>query len=155
MPIGTPVIPSSYQTNRQDLCDALEALIDAFIVSENYEIGRVFLMDMPDTFTAEGPTIAIGEITESVVHDMQTRTTTFSGSLFWLDVFPSHEEYRARVNTWADHMRDLFTENPSIVNAASGVLEQVAFMEDERQQGAFTIAAPHVDFVFRIQEGYR
>ncbi len=59
------------------------------------------------------------------------------------------------MNAFADHMRDLFTENPRIVNPGAGELYQTGFMEDERQQGAFTIAAPHVDFIFRIQEGYR
>lgn len=151
----TPILPSSYQSDRQDLCDALEALIDAFIQQQSYTIGRVFLMSMPDNYMAEGPIIAIGDITEQVVHDAQTRTTTFSGSLFYLDTFPDHAEYRARVNAFADKMRDLFTENPRIVNPDAGELYEQGFAEDERTQGPFTFGAPHLDFVYRIQEGYR
>ena len=151
----TPVIPTTYTSNRQDLCDGLAALVDAFIVSEDHEIGRMFLDEIPDSFTAEGPLIVIGEITEEVVHDAQTRTTTFRGALFFFDTFPDHGEYRRRVNAFADHMRDLFTENPRLINPAAGELYQIAFQEDERTQGRLTFGAPHIDWIYRIQEGYR
>lgn len=151
----TPVIPTSYQSDRQDLHDAIEALVDAFIASESYAIGRKFLGELPDSFFTEGPLIVIGQITEQIVHDVQTRTTTFSGSLFFIDTTSDHEEYSTRVNTFADRMRDLFTENPRLVNPGAGELYQTAFTEDERAQGRFTFGAPHVDFIYRIQEGYR
>lgn len=151
--VFTPIEPTDTQTDRQDLCDALAAMVDAFIVANTWQVGRKFLSELPDSFLGEGPLIVIGAITERVTHDIQTRTTVFSGSLFFFDSFTSHEEYRVRVNTFADMMRDWFTANVRLVNPAAGELRQVGFMEDERTQGRFTFGAPHVDFEYEIQEG--
>ncbi len=149
----SPVIPPSYRTDRADLRAAIGAMVDAFIQSESYQIGRMFLSEMPDNFMAEGPLIVISDIGEEVVHDIQTRTSTFRGSLYWIDVFPDHDEYARRVDIFADHMRDLFTYNARLVDPAAGELYQAAFSEEERSQGPFTFGTPHVDFVYRVQVG--
>lgn len=149
----TPVIPASYQTDRQDLNDALGVLIDAFIVSESYAVGRKFMSEMPDSLTGEGPLIVLGDITETVQHTMQLRITTFSGSIFYIDSFPSRTEYNTRVNAFADRMRDLLTYNVQITG--KGELRQVSFAEDERQQGRIIVGAPHVDYEYIVQEGYQ
>ena len=83
----TPVIPvpPNTQTNRQNLDAALAALIDAFIVSESYAVGRVWKSAMPANLTGEGPLIVMGDVTEAISHDWQTRTTTFTGDLFYVD----------------------------------------------------------------------
>jgi hypothetical protein len=150
----TPVIPSSYQTDRQDLNDALAAIIDAFIQSEDYAVGRVFASEMPDSFTGEGPMIVLGDITERIRHTMSLRITVFSGDLFYVDWFTDRAEYNRRVNTFADRMRDLFTYNVSTVNP-SAELRQVGFEEGEFRQGQLVFGAPSVKWEYTIQEGYQ
>jgi len=150
----TPVIPASYQTNRQDLNDAIEALIDAFIVSESYAVGRVFVSELPDSITGEGPMIVLGDITETIRHTMQLRITTFNGDLWYLDWWTDRVETNARVNRWADRMRDLFTYNVSLVNA-NAELRQIGFEEGELRQGNIVVNAPHITFQYVVQEGYQ
>lgn len=150
----TPIAPTDTQTDRQDLCDALAAMVDAFIVANAWQVGRKFLAELPDSFFGEGPLIVIGAITERVAHDIQTRTTLFSGSLFLFGPSQaSHAEYRALVNAFADKMRDWFTANVRLPNPGAGELRQVGFLEDERTQGRFVFGAPHVDWEYVIQEG--
>lgn len=150
----TPVIPTSYQTDRQDLNDAIAAIIDAFIVSENYGVGRKFQSEIPDSFTGEGPLIVLGDIVEEIQHTMSLRITKFSGDLFYVDWFTDRAEYNARVNRYADRMRDLFTENRSTVNS-NAELRQVGFREGEFRQGQLVFGAPSVQWEYIIQEGYQ
>jgi len=149
----TPVIPPSYQTDRQDLNDAMAALIDAFIASESYAIGRMFLTEVPDGYMGEGPLIVLGDIVETIEHTMQIRITTFTCSMFYIDLITDRAEVNTRINTFADRMRDLLTYNPQITG--KGELHQTGFSEDERTQGRFVFAAPHVDFEYVVQEGYQ
>lgn len=149
----TPVIPTppNTQTNRANLMAALVALIDAFIASESYTCGRVYKSAMPDSLVGEGPMIVLGDVQEAVVHDWQTRTTTFSGNLYYVDWVTSPEETADRVDRWADFMRDLFTANKSLLT--DGVLEQQGFQEGELAQGTLVFAAPSIQFTYVIQEG--
>lgn len=150
----TPVIPGSYQSNRQDLNDALEAIINAFIASESYAIGRKFMSEMPDLVAGEGPLIILGDISEAIQHTMQLRITTFTGSLIYLDWITARGEYNTRVNRFADKMRDLFTYNRSTVNP-DAVLQQTGFEEGEMQLGNLTFGVPQVNYTYVIQEGYQ
>ena len=150
----SPVIPSSYQTNRQDLNDALAAIMDAFISSENYAVGRKFMSEIPDSFTGEGPLIVLGDINEEIQHTMQVRITRFSGEVFYVDWFTDRGEYNARVNRFADRMRDLFTANVSTVNT-NAELRQIGFSEGTFQQGQLVFGAPSVKYQYIIQEGYQ
>lgn len=153
MPPETPVIPASYQTDRQDLFSALDSLINAFIVSESYAVGRVFWPELPDNLQGEGPIIAVGDVTEEVQHTMQLRLTTFRGTLWYIDFITERREYNARVNRWADRMRDLFTYNRGIVG--QGELRQVGFQEGELRQGNSVLGAPALTFEWAVQEGYQ
>lgn len=150
----TPVIPASYQTDRQDLNDAMEAIINAFIVSESYAIGRKYASELPDLVTAEGPLIILGDITEAIEHTIQLRITKFTGSLQYLDWITARGEYNTRVNRFADHMRDLFTYNARTVNP-DAELYQTGFTEGTLVVGNMTFGVPQVDFTYDIQEGYR
>jgi len=149
----TPVIPvpPNTQTNRQNLDAALAALIDAFIVSESYAVGRVWKSAMPANLTGEGPLIVMGDVTEAISHDWQTRTTTFTGDLFYVDWVTDPDELNDRVNRWADKMRDLFTANAELLIV--GVLQQTGFQEGELNQGGLVFAAPSIQFTYVIQEG--
>jgi len=150
----TPVIPSSYQTDRQDLNGAIAALIDAFILSESYAVGRIFWSEVPASLTGEAPMIVLGDIVESVSHDMQVRITTFTGTLWYIDWITDRAEFNTRVNRWADRMRDLFTYNVSLVNPKAE-LRQTGLQESELRQGDIVVGAPSLTFQYIVQQGYR
>jgi hypothetical protein len=152
----TPVLPPTYtpQTNRVDLHDALETLVDAYIAAASYTLGRQWQSSLPDSFTGEGPLIVLGDITETIRHDAQLRHTVFAGSLFYVDFITDRQETGARIDAWSDYMRDLFTYNMSLVDPAQ-VLVQVGFAEGEFTQGSLVFAAPSVIWEYRVQEGYR
>ena len=146
----TATVPSSWQTRRQDLNDALSAIIAAFQAAVPGVIRRQW-SELPDTLMAEGPFIYLGDITESIQHDAQTRTTTFTGVIGYVDTLADREETNTRINVFADYMRDLFTANVRIM--PTGVLVQTGFTEGELGQGNVRMTDPHLTFVFRIQEG--
>jgi len=146
-----PIIPTSYQTDRQDLNDALEALIDAFIQSTNYGVVRKFWSQMPASLTGEGPMVVLGDITEAVKHDESLRITVYTGSIWYIDWLTDPAEYNTRVNTFADMMRDLFTANPTI--SPRGLLEEVGFQEGEIRQGTLVFGAPQLLFRWNVLEG--
>lgn len=152
----TPVLPPTYtpQTDRQDLHDALETLVEAYIVQAGYLLGRQWQSSLPDSFTGEGPLIVLGDIIETIRHDSQLRQTIFSGSLYYVDFITDRSETGARVDAWADYMRDLFTYNRSLVNP-NHVLVQVGFSEAEFSQGSLVFAAPSIQWEYRVQQGYR
>lgn len=150
-PAFTVVVPSSYTTDRQDLNDALGAIIDAYIASNSYAIVKKFWSEMPATLTGDGAMVVLGDITEVVTHDISLRTTIYTGSVYFIDWLTEPEVYNARVNTFADQMRDLFTANPTITGR--GLLQQVGFQEGELRQGTATFGAPQLLFSYTVQEG--
>jgi len=146
-----PIIPSSYQEDRVELMEAIEALIDAFIASQSYAIGRIFWSELPASLTGEGPMIVLGDINEAIKHDISLRTTVWTGTVTWVDWLSDPGEASLRASVFADHMRDLFTANPTITGR--GLLEQVGFLEAELRQGQLVLNAPQVLFTYTVQEG--
>jgi len=151
MTLNAVIIPSSYQTDRQELNDALEAIIQAFIASTSYEVVKKFWSELPATLMGEGPFVALGDLTETIRHTEGLRITLFTGSLWYVDWITDPSEYNTRVNRFADMMRDLFTANPTI--SSRGLLQQVGFQEGELHQGSATFGAPQLLFTFNVQEG--
>lgn len=151
MTLNAVVIPSSYQSNRQELDDALEAIIDAFIASNSYAIVRKFWHELPRTLTGEGPFVAVLDVNETITHTEGLRITLFTGSLVYVDWLTDPQELNTRINTFADQMRDLFTANPTITNR--GLLQQVGFRVGEMSQGNLRFAAPELMFTYNVQEG--
>ena len=147
----TPIIPSSYQEDRVELIAAVQALIDAFIVSQSYSIGRIFWSELPASLTGEGPMIVLGDINEAIKHDISLRTTVFTGTIIWVDWLTDPDEASARAAVFADHMRDLFTANPTITGR--GLLEQVGYQEAELRQCQLTFNAPQLLFTYTVHEG--
>lgn len=147
----TPIIPSSYQSDRQDLNEAIQALIDAFIQSQSYAIGRIFWSELPASLTGEGPMIVLGDINEAIRHDISLRTTVWTGAIWYIDWLTDPDETNTRVSVFADHMRDLFTANPTITGR--GLLQQVGFQEAELRQGELVFTAPQLLFTYTVQEG--
>lgn len=148
-------IPTTYNTNREDLYRAVEALIEAFIASEDYEVGRAYRSAL-ETLTGEVPVVVLGDVSETIVHDAQTRRTVFGCTMWYIDWMTSREEYIARVNRWADRIRDLFTYNARILrDETDGELVQTSFTPGELTQGKVTLGAPSITFELRVQGGYR
>lgn len=147
----TPIIPSSYQEDRVELIEAIQALIDAFIVSQSYSIGRIFWSELPSSLTGEGPMIVLGDINETITHDISLRTTVFSGTITWIDWLTDPDEASMRAAIFADHMRDLFTANPTITGR--GLLQQTGYQEAELRQGQLAMNAPQLLFTYTVQEG--
>jgi len=151
MPLNPVVIPSSYQTNRQDLDDALEAIMNAFIASNSYAIVRKFWHELPATLAGEGPFVAVADVQETIRHTEGLRITLFTGSMYYVDWITDPIEYNTRVNLFADQMRDLFTANPTITNR--GLLQQTGFQTGELSQGNLRFGAPQLLFTYNVQEG--
>ncbi len=152
----TPVIPSEYQQDRQDLHDVISAIMDAFIASENGQVGRAYAASFPASLQGELPLIVMGDIEEAIVHTTQLRITTFTGTVWYVDRFPEREAYSTRVNTWADRMRDLFTANGHIVldDGLEAEMHQTTVQEGELRQGNVVFGAPGLTFVMTVQRGY-
>lgn len=146
-----PVIPPDYSSHRADLYEALGALVDAFIASESYQCGRAFRTSVPDTLTAEVPLIVIGDVTEQSQPTIQLRVTTFTVQLYYLDWITARAEFVARVNRWADRMRDLLRFNARLI--PDGVLVHTGFQPGEMQQGKVVLGAPYVTILYEVQDG--
>lgn len=147
----SPVIPTSWQTNRADIQAAIVAIVDAFIASTDYAIVRKVWHTMPQSLAGEGPFVAIGAITETVRHTEGLRITTFEGTLAYVDQLQDNMEVDDRINVWSDRMRDLFTANARII--PFGMLEQTGLEEGELSQGALRFAAPTLAWRYVVQEG--
>lgn len=147
----TVIIPTSYQEDREQLNQALIAIMDAFIASTDFAIIRKAWSELPASLQGEGPFVALGDITETIKHDISLRTTVYTGSIWYVDWMTDREEYNTRVNVFADHMRDLFTANPTITGR--GLLQQTGFQEGELQQGQAVFGAPQLNFTYTVQEG--
>lgn len=148
---ATPVIPTDWTSSRQDLNAALEALIQAFIASTDYAVVRKFWSELPQSVTGEGPAAILTEVTEAITHDQGTRNTLFEGRLVYIDFITDPVEVNARINLWADRMRDLFTANARIL--APYMLEQTGFQEGELEQGMVRVQAPYITFRMVVLEG--
>lgn len=151
-----PVIPTEYQRDRQDLHDVISAIVDAFILSENGQVGRAYASSMPASLQGELPIIILGDIEENTIHTTQLRITTFTGTLWYVDRFPERGAYSDRVNVWADRMRDLFTANGHITldDGLEMEMHQTTLQEGELVQGNVTFGAPGLQFVGTVQRGY-
>ncbi len=151
MPPITPVIPSSWQTDRADLNDALVSLIEAFRTNVSMTVVRKMFSELPNTLTGEHPFVYIGDITEDIHHDASTRSTVYHGTIGFVDTLVNPIETNDRVNVFADYMRDLFTANAALVG--QGVLEQTAFAEGEITQGTIRRTNAILTFTWSVLEG--
>lgn len=146
----TPVVPTSFSTERADLYDALGDLIDAFMASVP-DVVRKHWTALPRTLAGEKPFLYIGPVDEAIVHDFQTRITTFTGFIGYVDTDVDPQESQARVNAFADYMRDLFTANPRLVDNTE--LRQTGFTQAYRDEGGAYVTDPHVNFEYVRQVG--
>lgn len=154
MPTYTATIPSNSQTDRQDLNDAMSAILAAFI-TVHPTVVRKYWSEVPPTIVGEGPFVYLGDITEAVAHDMQTRGTVFSGHIGYVDTLADMPATNRRVNVFADFMRDMFTSNSRITSqsGSTGLLEQRGFQEGEITQGNARLTDCRLFFTYSILRG--
>jgi|GEM_PF-2684173 len=148
----SPVVPiTKWETNRQDLNDALTAMIAAFqAVVPN--VIRVQYSEIPASMTGEVPLVYLDAITETILHDKGLRGTTYSGSIGYIDTSPDNEEANTRANIFADYMRELFTANARVLT--NGILQQTRLAEAPASQGPLTGFMHLVlDFEYVVQQG--
>jgi hypothetical protein len=166
---GTAVIPSSFQTDRQDVHALLIAIADAWISYAEtngivHGLVRKRWHTLPEDLSDEGPFVYITEISERIVHDYGTRTTTFEGGLAYVDVLSDPEQTDDRVNSFADYMRDVFTANVETIAAyfgalgipRSGMFEEISAQDEPPlHEGPYPFAHFVVRWRYVVQGGYR
>lgn len=149
----SPIIPiTSWETDRQDLNDALMAMVAAFqgVVPG---VVRKAWSEIPASLTGETPLIYLGDITEALLHDSGLRGTTYTGSVGYVDVAADNQEANTRANTFADYMRELFTANYHLVSGR-GILQQTALREAAIDQGELRGFMHLVlEYTYVVQEG--
>lgn len=146
----TPIPPSATQTDRADINAFLGAILAAFIAA-NPTVVRKQWSDVPASLTGEGPFVYLGNITEAITHDSGIRRTVFTGTLNYVDVLVDSQQTNARMNAFADFIRDWLTANARIL--PPGILEQTSATEGEMAQGAVRMAELVVEWTWTVQEG--
>ncbi len=160
-PIVTPV---NLSPSRQALNDALSALLTAFIAA-NPTVVRKYWSEVPQSLTGEGPFVYQGPINETIVHDVGTRSTLFTGYIGYVDILADPQETNTRINAFADFMREWFTANYWVlVNTTQGgnpipyygILQETALIDGptELVQGAnVRLTDVRLEFTFNPLEG--
>lgn len=162
----TATIPTTFTTDRQDVHDLLMAIATGWIAycQTNFTgltpgIVRAARHTMPEDLSGEGPLVFIGEIHERITHDMQTRETVFEGDLAYADTLGEPEETDARVNAYADYMRDTFTANVDAIEKStgrSGMFEQYEAMDvPPLHEGPYPFGHFLIRWRYVVQGGYR
>jgi hypothetical protein len=158
---GTAVIPTTFQTDRQDIHALVIAIADGWItycqtnaIAEGIVRARWHVL--PETLDGEGPFVYLSEITERITHDMQTRTTVFEGGVGYVDTYGDPEEVDDRINAFSDYMRDVFTYNAQTMDSGHGVFEEYEAADaNPLHEGPY----PYPHFMIRwryvVQGGYR
>ena len=152
-------VPANLSPSRQALNDALSAILAAFMTA-NPTVVRRYWSELPASLNGEAAFVYQGPINETIAHDAGTRSTTFRGSLGYVDFIGDPEETNTRCNTFADFMREWFTANYHIlVNTSSGpyygILEQTALIDGptELVQGSTRMTDVRLEFTFNPLEG--
>lgn len=162
----TAVIPTTFQRDRQDVHDLLNAIAAGWIAycRANFTgtaagIVRASWHTLPESLDGEGPFVYISEITERIVHDYGTRTTTFEGGLGYVDVLSDPEETDTRINAFSDYMRDVFTYNARTIESdtgRSGMFEETEAMdENPLREGPYPYGHFMIRWRYVVQGGYR
>jgi hypothetical protein len=131
-----PVIPSNLQSDRQDLRNAIMALLGAVQTAKPGIINQAWRARPAGV--GEFPLAYISDINESSIHDGGTRTSTFTGSIVYVDTLSNATETKARVDIFLDYIRDLLTANYDIVAQevpSAGKFEQIGVTDVEESWG--------------------
>ena len=147
----TPVIPSVWETDRQDLNDALGLMIAAFQAVQP-DVVRKAWSEIPASYTGETPLVYLGDIVETIQHTPAIQWQEFTGQIGYVDTSPDNQEANERANTFADFFRELFKVNYHLL--PRGYLQQTGLSEAPATQGPLTGFMHLVlTFTFTVQEG--
>lgn len=145
------VIPSSWDPLRQDLNDALMAMIAGFQAVVPTAVRKAW-SEIPQSYTGETPLVYLGEITEGITHDSGLRTSLFTGLIGYVDVSPDNQEANTRANSFADYFREVFTANARVI--PPGILQETGLREAPAAEGPLTGFMHLVlDYTYKVQEG--
>jgi hypothetical protein len=151
----TAVTPSNLQTNRADIRDALMALL-ASAQAATGSFNQAWRARPAGV--GEFPLVYLGAINEpKIVHDMQTRVTTFTGSIVYVDTLALASETGARVDAFLDYMREVMTYNFDILSQkipGAGKLAQTGVSDVEETWGTnVETTATAIFWTLDMQEG--
>ena len=155
----TPAVtlPTVYGTWRQDVHAALMAMLDAFrAAAPTQGIIHMDYHTLPDSLAGDNPFTYIGDFTEDVNFSNQVRTTTFTGTLGYVEsVGPDRQALDDHINAFMDLMRDLFTLNICVL--PPGILAITSGDKGPREirQGELVYGHAEIAWEFVVQEGYR
>lgn len=147
-----PVLPTDWQTQRQDIQAAITAMVNLFVASYANYIRKVW-QERPQSATGEGPFIYIGRIIETITHDAGLRQTKFAGRIGYVDVLADPSETNTRINVFGDFMREVMTANARMLPA--GIFQEEGFDDSpEFKQGASVyLTDVQIDWTFVVLEG--
>lgn len=147
----TPVIPTTWDTTSLYISQFIDAIIAGFQAAVPGVIRKQW-SDIPASFTGEVPLVYVGDVTESILHDMGLRQTTFAIRIGYVDVSPDNPEANTRANSFRDYMREVFTANARIYS--TGIFQQVGIHDEPASQGPL-VGFMHLvlDATFVILEG--
>lgn len=147
----TPVIPSQWETDRQDLNTALGLMIAAFQAVQPGVVRKAW-SEIPQSYTGETPLVYLGDIVETIQHTPAIQWQEFTGQIGYVDTSPDNQEANTRANTFADFFRELFKVNYHLL--PRGYLQQTGLSEAPATQGPLTGFMHLVlTYTFTVQEG--
>ena len=150
------VVPATYGTWRQDLHAALMAMLDAFRATANTQgIIHADHHTLPDSLTGESPYTYIGDFQATEQFSSQVRTTTFTGTIGYVDWLTNRDQLDDRINAFMDLMRDLFTLNINVLAPGILAIDSEDKGPKELRQDQVVMGHAEIAWSFVVQEGYR
>lgn len=151
--LPTAALPSVWQTDRQDIQNAITQMAALFVTTYPGYVLKVSQERPTDPATGEVPLIYIGRIREVILHDQGTRQTTFEGEIGYCDRQVPPDEWNTRANIYADFMREVMTVNARMLPA--GIFEETGFDDaPEVKQGTSVFASDvQISWRYVILEG--
>ena len=152
----TVTLPTVYGSWRQSVHQALMDMLTAFrAAAVTKGVVHAAYHTLPDNLTGESPFTYIGDFEETIDLGAWIRTTTFSGTIGYVDWMDDRNVLDDHINQFGDLMRDLFTVNYNV--CPPGILSITDFDKGAKELSQGVIAYGHAEFrwEFTVQEGYR
>lgn len=150
---GTVVVPTQWQTDRQDVHSAILAMLAAFMAAYPGYI-RTVHHALPASLTGEGPFLYIGDIRESLLHSGQVDQRVFRGQLAYVDTISDPEEVDDRVNVLSDALTQLLIVNARML--PQGYFAQTDLDDStELDQGPVRMTNVVLSWMFVVNRGGR
>lgn len=146
----TPVLPSQWQTDAQDVHNAILDILTTFTAAYPGYIRQV-RHALPQSITAEGPFLYLGRIREALAYSGGDSTigyglvqTRFEGEIGYVDVLVDPEETDARILVVRDALRQLFVVNARVLPA--GIFQMTTMDDGPELQAGTNVRLTNVLF---------